>query len=365
MSKPGRTPIWSWVLPLAGLVLATSALLLGNGEEWSALDIALAIALMPALIGAVFAAVHHAEVVAERTGEPYGTLVLTIVVTVIELSLIVSVMLTGKSSAYLVRDTVYSIVMIVCNGLVGLCILIGCLRYREQSYDITGASIYLAVLIVFAVLTLILPNYVRSSTGPVYSPSQLAFVSIATIALYAVFLYTQTIRHRDYFIPSTALVPAGEAITPLPIVVLSGALLVLSVTTVVLIAKTFAAVIDLALRMSGAPEALAGVIIALVILLPEGVAALRAAHQNQLQKSINLALGSSLATIGLTIPAIAAVNLVTRQELALGLEAKETVLLTMTFAASILTFGTGRTNILYGFLHLVIFGTCVFLVVVP
>jgi len=338
-------------------------LALGNGE-WTILDIGLAVALMPALVGVVFAAVYHAELIAERTGEPYGTLVLTIVVTVIELALIVSVMLTGKSNPYLVRDTVYSVVMIICNGLVGLCILIGGLRYREQSYDITGASIYLAVLIVFAVLTLILPNYTRSLPGPVYSASQLAFISITTIAVYMVFLYTQTIRHRDYFLPSAGAVSAHEVIPPAT-VALSGLLLVLSVLTVVLIAKTFATVIDVGLRVSGAPDTVAGVIIALLILLPESVAAIRAAWQNQLQKSINLALGSSLATIGLTIPAIALVNLIMKQELALGLDPKEIVLLVMTFAASILTFGTGRTNILYGFLHVVIFGTFVFLVIVP
>jgi Ca2+:H+ antiporter len=365
MLHPGHIPLWSWLLPLIGLVLAIAALAIGNDGPWGPLQVALAIALMLALLAAVFAAVHHAEIIAERTGEPYGTLVLTIVVTVIELSLIVSVMLTGKANPYLVRDTVYSVVMIVCNGLVGLCILMGCIRYKEQSYDISGASIYLAVLIVFAVLTLILPNYATSLPGPVYSNSQLAFISMATIALYAVFLYTQTIGHRDYFMPRNQLVPAEHAIIPPGIAALSVGLLVLSVTTVVLIAKTFASVMDVALQSSGAPPAVAGVIIALVILLPEGVAALRSARQDQLQKSLNLALGSSLATIGLTIPAIALVNLITRQELVLGLDNKEIVLLSMTFAASILTFGTGRTNILYGFLHLVIFGTFLFLTIVP
>jgi Ca2+:H+ antiporter len=365
MKPGGDTPIWSWALPLLGLFLAVTALTFGNGAAWTKLDVAFALALMPTLIISVFAAVHHADIIARHTGEPYGTLVLTIVVTVIELALIVSVMLTGKSNPYLVRDTVYSVVMIVCNGLVGLCILVGCLRYREQSYDITGASIYLAVLIVFAVLTLILPNYARALPGPAYSAGQLAFISLATIALYAVFLYTQTIRHRDYFVPSGALIVAKDAALSAATLVLSISLLVMSVTTVVLIAKTFAEVIDTALRLSGAPEALAGVIIATVILLPESAAAMNAARQNQIQKSINLVLGSSLATIGLTIPAIASVNLITKQELALGLEPKDIVLLMMTFAASILTFSTGRTNILYGFLHLVIFGTFVFLLVVP
>ena len=368
MMQGGRTPIWTWAFPVAGLAFfaATTWLGLDTIEGLDAIGISFASLLIAALIGSVFAAVYHAEAVADDTGEPYGTLVLTVAVTVIELALIVSVMLTANGSPELPRDTVYAVVMIVCTGLVGVCILVGCLRFREQSFDVTGASIYLAVLIVLATLTLILPNYARALPGPVYSASQLVFVSMATIALYGVFLYTQTILHTGYFVskkeaPAADTREEGSRTAAL----VNGVFLILSVVAVVLLAKTFAGLIDHGLMAWGAPKAVIGVLIALLVLMPEGMAALQAARRNELQKSLNLALGSSLATIGLTIPAVAVVNLVLQKELILGLPPKETVLLMMTFAASILTFSTGRTNILYGFLHLVIFGTFLFLTFVP
>lgn len=366
-----KDPIWTWAFPLVGLAFFAATYSLGPEaiDGLGIVGIAITVLLIVVLVGAVFAAVHHAEAVASYTGEPYGTLILTVAVTVIELALIVSVMLTGKDSPELARDTVYAVVMIVCNGLVGLCILFGCLRFREQSFDVTGASIYLAVLIVLATLTLILPNFARALPGPVYSSTQLIFVSIVTIALYAVFLYTQTIRHTSYFVMPTGE-PAVEAAEPPPrrprsAALMNGLFLVVSVIAVVLLAKKFAGLVDEALVTWGAPHAIVGVIIALLVLMPESMAAVHAARRNQLQKSLNLALGSSLATIGLTIPAVAVVNEVLQKELILGLEPKEMVLLFMTFAASILTFGTGRTNILYGFLHLVIFGTFLFLTFVP
>jgi Ca2+:H+ antiporter len=361
-----RIPVWTWLFPLAGLIcFAVTSWISIDLDALDAMGFLITLVLIAALIGSVFAAVHHAEAVAEDTGEPYGTLVLTVAVTVIELALIVSVMLTGKESPELARDTVYAVVMIVCNGLVGVCILFGCLRFREQSFDVTGASIYVAVLIVLATLTLILPNFARALPGPVYSQSQLMFVSAATIALYAVFVYTQTILHTSYFV---ARPQAGKDSAPMVRsagTLASGALLVFSVIAVVLLAKKFAAMVDHGLTMWGAPKAVVGVLIALLVLMPEGMAAIQAARRNQLQKSLNLALGSSLATIGLTIPAVAVVNFVLKKSLVLGLEPKEMVLLMMTFAASILTFSTGRTNILYGFLHLVIFGTFLFLTFVP
>jgi Ca2+:H+ antiporter len=366
MTASGRIPVWTWAIPLAGIAFFGITNWLGIGGIGSSglIGTAAAILLIPILIGAVFAAVHHAEEVAAYTGEPYGTLVLTIAVTVIELSLIVSVMLTGEGNPELARDTVYAVVMIVCNGLVGACILFGGLRYREQSFDVTGASIYLAVLIVLATLTLILPNFTRALPGPVYSASQLVFVSIVTIALYAVFLYTQTILHTNYFVSKSAS-PDEEHRPTQRGAFWGGILLIVAVVAVVLLAKKFAAIVDHGLVAVGAPHAVIGVLIALLVLMPEGMAAVQSARRDQLQKSLNLALGSSLATIGLTIPAVAVVNAVLQKDLVLGLEAKETVLLMMTFAASILTFSTGRTNILYGFLHLVIFGTFLFLTVVP
>ena len=374
MATTGQVPPWSWLFPILGLLFYGTVALLGIDStlRLSASSLLLLALLAPILVGTVFAAVHHAEAIAAYVGEPFGTLVLTIAVTVIELALIVSVMLTGASNPELARDTVYAVVMIVCNGLVGLCIVSGGLRFREQSFDITGASIYLAVLIVLATLTLILPNFTRALPGPVYSSAQLAFISIATIALYGVFLFTQTVLHRDYFIPSTELaISSGHAATEPRAassrarLLANGLVLLLALLAVVLLAKSFAASVHEGLLSLGAPGAVTGVIIALLILLPEAMAALQAARRNELQKSLNLALGSSLATIGLTIPAVAAVNLVLQERLVLGLEAKEITLLFMTFSASILTLSTGKTNILFGFLHLVIFGTFLFLSFVP
>lgn len=368
MASGGKDPVWTWAFPLVGLVFFGATYGLGPEtiDSLGGLGLAFTVLLIVVLVGAVFAAVHHAEAVAAFTGEPYGTLILTIAVTVIELALIVSVMLTGKGSPELARDTVYAVVMIVCNGLVGICILFGCLRYREQSFDVTGAGIYLAVLIVLATLTLILPNFTRALPGPIYSNPQLIFISLVTIALYAVFLYTQTILHTSYFVASRDVTVEDEGKPrSLAAAMLNVAFLVVSVVAVVLLAKKFAGIIDLGLEAINAPHAIVGIIIALLVLMPESMAALHAARRNQLQKSMNLALGSSLATIGLTIPAVAVVNVVLKKELVLGLDPKEIVLLFMTFAASIITFGTGRTNILYGVLHLVIFGTFLFLSFVP
>jgi len=265
----------------------------------------------------------------------------------------------------LARDTVFAVVMIVCNGLVGLCIFIGGLRYREQDFQVSGANLYLSVLFVLATITLIMPNYTLTAPGPIYSAAQLGFVSIVTLVLYAVFLYTQTIRHRDYFINQAEGEGTGESRLSNRMLVISVALLLVSLLAVVLLAKKFSAVVDAVTAMIGAPSAFAGVIVALLILLPESVAAVGAARKNDLQKSINLALGSSLATIGLTVPAVAVVAYTLDKQLVLGLNAPEMVLLVLTFVLSMLTFGTGRTNILFGLVHMVVFAVFVFMVFVP
>ena len=329
----------------------------------SPVGIFLATALILLLIGTMFAAVHHAEVIARRTGEPDGTLVLTVAVTVIEVALIASIMVGGESGPALARDTVFSVIMIVGNELVGLCILLGGMRYREQGFRVTGVSAYLVILIVLATLTLVLPNDTQARFGPFYSPSQLVFVTLITLALYGVFLYIQTVRDRDYLL---VLDTEGRNVSSdLPqnrAVIVSAALLALSLSAVILLSKMFAAVVEAGTTLVGAPEA---VVVALLVLLPESVAAVRAARANQRQKSLNLALGSPLATISLTIPAVAAVNLTLQRALVLGLDGEDTVLLMLTAVASLLTFGTGRTNILYSFVHLVIFATFLFLVFVP
>lgn len=352
--------------PLAGIAFFAAGTAIGFGADFpsSATDIAIAILLAPMLLGAVFAAVYHAEDAAHQTGEPFGTLILTISVTVIELALILSVMLAGQSQPTLVRDTVYAVIMIVMTGLVGACLLLGGLRYREQSFDLTSVKIYLAVLLVLASLTLILPNYTQTTPGPAYSISQLAFVSAATIALYLVFLYTQTILHRNYFTGERTEAPgAGEGARRKLLTAI--ALLVLALAAIILLAKKFAIVVGVGVAALGAPIGATGVIIALIVLLPEALAAIKSARSDDLQKSLNLALGSSLATIGLTVPAVAVAIIVLQKPLILGLEPRDTALLVTTLAASMLTFGTGRTNVLFGFLHLVLFGTFLFLAFVP
>ena len=344
---------------------AFCAIALGITFTPSPAGLAFAAALLVILFGTVFAAVHHAEVIAERIGEPYGTLLLTLAVTVIEVALIATIMLGDKPVPTLARDTVFAVVMIVCNGLVGICILAGGLRYREQDVQVTGSSLYLSVLIVMATITLIMPNYTLTTPGPVYSAAQLGFVSVVTILLYGVFLYTQTIRHRSYFVSEAA--DAGDDGMPVSnrVLGLSIMLLLVALLAVVLLAKKFSLVVDFATARIGAPPAFAGVLVALLILLPESVAAIAAARKNDLQKSINLALGSSVATIGLTIPAVAVAAYALDKQLVLGLNGQEMVLLVMTFILSMLTFATGRTNILFGLVHVVVFAVFVFLVFVP
>lgn len=356
----------AWVYPtLAVLLFAATAIpSFGIGFTHSLGGYVFAAVLLVILFGTVFAAVHHAEVIAERIGEPFGTLLLTLSVTVIEVALIATLMLGEKGVPTLARDTVFAVVMIVCNGLVGICILVGGLRYREQGFQITGVNVYLCVLTVLATITLILPNYTLATPGPVYSTLQLGFVSVATIILYGVFLYTQTIRHRDYFVGDGAG-EEGHVAASGGTLVLSIALLLLSLLAVVLLAKKFSLVVDAGAAAIGAPPAFAGVVVALLILLPESVAAVSAARKNDLQKSVNLALGSSLATIGLTIPAVSETAYLLDKRLVLGLEARDTVLLVMTMFVSMMTFGTGRTNILFGLVHLVIFATFLLLVFVP
>src|SRR6202167_6316924 len=293
MSAHGPMPRSAWIFPaLAGLLFG------------AATGLVFATALLVILFGTVFAAVHHAEVIAERIGEPYGTLLLTLAVTIIEVALIATIMLGEKPVPTLARDTVFAVVMIVCNALVGVCILAGGLRYREQDVQVTGSNLYLSVLIVLATMTLIMPNYTLTTPGPVYSAVQLGFVSVVTLLLYGVFLYTQTILHRNYFVGEAAIADGGGQASA-GMLGVSILLLLVSLLAVVLLAKKFSLVVDFATARIGAPPAFAGVLVALLILLPESVAAIAAARNNDLQKSINLALGSSVATIGLTIPAVA------------------------------------------------------------
>ncbi len=365
MSAHGQMPRSAWIFPALAVILFAATTALRFTFTPSPAGLVFAAALLVILFGTVFAAVHHAEVIAARIGEPYGTLLLTLAVTIIEVALIATIMLGDKPVPTLARDTVFAVVMIVCNGLVGFCIMAGGLRYREQDVQVTGSSLYLSVLIVLATITLILPNYTLTTPGPIYSAAQLGFVSVVTIILYGVFLYTQTILHRNYFINKATGDTDDAAYASNRMFASSILLLLVSLLAVVLLAKKFSLVVDAGTALMGAPPAFAGILVALLILLPESVAAIAAARKNDLQKSINLALGSSLATTGLTIPAVAITAYMLDMQLVLGLNEQEVVLLVLTFVLSMLTFVTGRTNILFGLVHLVVFAVFLLLVFVP
>jgi Ca2+:H+ antiporter len=349
------------LLPVGAAVLLGVAALLS-------VSMLLVVLCVLALVGAVIAAVHHAEVVAHRLGEPFGTLVLTASITIIEVALIVTMMLGGGADkATLPRDTIFSTIMIICNGVVGLCLLIGGLRHHEQSFHIVGANAALATLIALSTLSLVLPAFTTSSTGLTYTAAQLTFAALASLALWGAFVFIQTVRHRDYFLPVDNV--ANEDIhAPPPSVQLAWAsfgMLFVALVSVVGLSKVISPSIESALATAGAPKTVLGIVIAMLVLLPETWAAARAAHANRLQTSLNLALGSALSSIGLTIPAVALTSAVIGMPLVLGLEAKEMVLLVLTFLIASITLVSGRTHILQGAVHMVIFAAFLFLALVP
>lgn len=352
-------PLWSILFPLLGLI-AIAVSLYARGTLGT-------IAAAAVLIGAVLAAVHHAEVVAHRVGEPFGTLVLAVAVTVIEVSLIVSLMLSdaGDASA-LARDTVFAAIMIILNGIVGLCLMAGGLRHGEQRFTLRGVSAALAVLTAMVVLSLVLPNYVSSAPGPTYAPAQLVFVAVVSLFLYLMFVLVQTVRHREYFLPDQDLPDDAHAEPPSKATALASlALLLVALVGVVMLAKGLSAIVERAILDAGLPLAIVGVVIAALVLAPESLAAYRAAKRNRLQTSLNLALGSALATIGLTIPSVAIVSLALDLPLALGIGPKGITLLILSLFTITLSLGTGRTTILGGAVHLVIFAAYLFTTVVP
>lgn len=361
MSTTSQSPAWSIAAPVAAAILLGVHGWATPGGWWSLL-------LTAVLLITVVAAVHHAEVVAHKVGEPYGTLVLALAITIIEVALIVSLMISGgPATAALARDTVFAAVMLILNGMVGLCLLVGASRYGEQSFSLLGVSASLTTLAAIAILTLVLPNYTTSVPGPVYSTSQLIFVALISLVLYGTFVLVQTVRHRDYFLPPQAAQDEEVHAHPpsLRRTVGSAIVLIASLTAVVLLAKTLAPSIEGLVTQWGAPKALVGIIIAAVVLLPEGLAALRAARANRLQTSLNLALGSALASIGLTIPAVAMVSIATGWTLTLGLDMKSTVLLMLSLFVCALSLGNGRTTVLQGTVLLVILATYLFTTIVP
>jgi Ca2+:H+ antiporter len=354
---------WPEIVPLVGVAMLGVALKVPLGALFGIL-------CGIALVGAVVAAVHHAELVAHRAGEPFGTLVLALAVTAIESSLIVSVMLAGgEAKAALARDTMYATVMIIANGVVGACVLLGALRHREQSFRIEGAGPALAALATLVTLVLVLPAFTVSAEGPRYTPAQLGFVAASSLVMWCVFVFFQTVRHRDYFLPPGGAVADESVHAPPPTAGQAWAsfgLLLVALVAVVGLAKVLSPAIESAVRHAGAPPAVVGVAIALLTLMPESLAAVRSALADRLQTSMNLALGSALASIGLTIPVVVAVCLSLGLPLTLGLDAKDIVLLALTFVVCTIGIGSGgRTSLMLGVVQLVIFAAFLFLAVVP
>ncbi|MER7246854.1 ionic transporter y4hA [Kribbella sp. NPDC000426] len=335
------------------------------------LGVVLLVLVCLGLGAAVFAAVHHAEVVAHRVGEPFGTLILALAVTIIEVALIVTLMASGgDKAAPLARDTVFAAVMITCNGILGLSLVVGSLRHRVQEFRVQASYSALTVMTALVTLSLVLPTFTTSASGPQFSPAQLAFAGVTSLVLYGVFVFIQTIRHRDYFLPvrsdgevesedDHAEAPSGRT------ALLSLGLLFVCLIAVVGLAKTVSPNLESAVESAGAPLAVVGVVIALLVLLPETVAAVRAALRNRLQTSVNLALGSALASIGLTIPAIAIASIWLSGPLVLGLDGKEVVLFALTVVTAMLTLATGRATLLQGAVHLAVFSAFLFLAVSP
>ena len=318
------------------------------------------------LAGSVLAAVHHAEVVAHRVGEPFGSLVLAVAVTVIEVALIVTLMVSGgPETATLARDTVFAAVMITCNGIVGLSLLVGALHTRVATFNAEGTATALATVSTLATLCLVLPTFTTARAGPEFSPGQLAFAAAASLSLYGLFVFVQTVRHRDYFLPESAE-PDGHAAPPSDReAVTSLGLLVVALVAVVGLAKIESPAIEAAVAAIGAPPSAVGVAIALLVLLPETLAAVRNARRDRVQTSFNLALGSAMASIGLTIPALAVATIWLDTPLELGLGATQTVLLAITVVVASLTVLPGRATLQEGGVHLVLFGAFLFLAVNP
>jgi Ca2+:H+ antiporter len=352
-----RIPWHVTILPVLGIVAWLAVGKVGLGF--------LALVLAAVLLGNVIAAVHHAEVVARRVGEPYGTLVLALAVTIIEVGLIISIMLSGEPNRTLLRDSVHAVVMLVLHGLAGLCIVVSAFREREAEFQVEGAKAFLAVLIPMATLVMVVPNHLVSAPGPYYSPLQLAFVSAVCLGLYIAFLFIQTAWHRSYFLSVGDEDAVHQARPSARIALASLGLLMVALLSVVLLAKSLAPALEAGVRAAGAPLAIVGVIIAAIVLLPETVAAIRAAARRQLQASINLALGSAVASIGLAVPVIALVSFWIGQPLELGISAGASVLMALGFIVAIITYGTGRTNLLSGIVHLVLLATYVFTVFAP
>ncbi|MEU0877069.1 ionic transporter y4hA [Lentzea sp. NPDC005914] len=365
MAATSRFPLLSWttITPVLGVLL----LVLAWGRDLAPVLVALVAVVLAAT---VLAAVHHAEVVALRVGEPFGSLVLAVAVTIIEVALIVTLMVSGGPEASsLARDTVFAAVMITTNGMVGVALLLGALKRGTTLFNAEGSGGALATVITLAALTLVLPTFTTTTPGPEFSGPQLTFAALASLALYAMFVFTQTVRHRDFFLPVTeegvietevhAEAPSGKA------ALASLGFLVVALVAVVGLAKIESPAIEAGVRAAGFPQSFVGVVIALLVLLPETIAAARAALRDRIQTSLNLGYGSAIASIGLTIPTIALATVWLDGPLMLGLGATQMILLLLTVLVSVLTIVPGRATRLQGGVHLVLLAAFLFLAVNP
>lgn len=344
-------PILAWILYFSGLI-----------ESHTIFQIIATILL----IFSVMSAVHHSEIIAHKVGEPFGTIILAVAITIIEVSIIVSLMVSGgKEASSLARDTVFSATMLILNGIVGLCLFIGALKYKEQNFSKHSATIALVSIVSIVILTLVFPTFTTSKVGPYYSTPQLIFVSIACLIIYSFFLFAQTTRHREYFRSGddddkTKNVQIGKKVF-----ITSLGFLIICLAIVVLLAKTLSPTIERIVINHHLPKTLVGIIIAGIILLPEGIAAIVASLNNRLQTSLNLALGSALASIGLTIPCVAVVSMLFQFDIILGIDIKSMLLLGLSVFIVMLSLISGRTNIVYGAVLLVNLMAYIFLIINP
>ena len=322
--------------------------------------------LFVVILWLAFNVVRHADSLAIKLGEPYGTLILTISVIGIEAVMIASVMLTGDNNPTLARDTMFSVIMIVLNGMLGITLLVGGIRHHEQEYNLSGASSYLGVLIPLAVMTLVVPRFTESAPGGSVSPLMGFFLLFMSAGLYIVFLFLQTNRHSGFFVQPGIEAQSSELHGHEGLVLRStkyhAIFLVLSMLPIVLLSKSMAKIIDYGINTLDAPQALGGFLVAVLILSPEGMSAVKAALGNQLQRTINISLGSATSTIGMTVPVILAISIITGRTIELGLAPVDIVLLAITLLLSVVSFATGRTTVLHGVVHLIIFASYVVLI---
>ena len=353
--------------------LGTAAIFVAVGSDLNELTtralplLGIFVWLFAVILWSAMCVVGHADCLAIKLGEPYGTLILTLSAVSIEVVMISTAMLHGANNPTLGRDAIFAVIMIALNGLVGLSLMLGGLRYREQHYNIQGVNAYLNVIMALAVLGLVLPNFTTSTSGPTFSTEQGIFFASVSLLLYAVFLLIQTLRHRGYFldVKETATQHSPHHLARVRSTGFHALMLLLYLATVIFLAEKFAIPLDNSIEQFHMPQAFGGAVIAALVLSPEGLGGVTASLHNQLQRSINILFGSVLATIGLTIPAVLMIGLLTKRSVSLGLQGGNLPLLLLTLAVSVVTFTSRKTNVLQGCIHLLLFAVFVLLIFAP